>query len=184
MATLIRRAYWDACTWIALIQKEKIPLPGGGTEDREQMCRSVIEAAKKGRLEIATSTLCLAEVCKHPDLRATKKADKIAEFFEHDYILLVNADRYACEFARELMLGGYSKLNPPDAVHLATAAITPGIEQMHTFDRGLLDLDGIIDKIDGAKLKICKPDPGGPAAPLLEAMKPGDPDGTGPAPRS
>ena len=42
---------------------------------------------------------------------------------------------------------------------------------MHTFDDKLLGLDGLIDKLDGTKLKICKPDPGGPAAPLLEAMK-------------
>ena len=184
MATLIKRIYWDACAWIALIQKEKIPLPGGRIEDREQMCRAVIEAAKNGRFEIATSTLCLAEVCKHPERMVTTKSDKIAEFFEHDYILIVNVDRYAGEFARELMLGGHSKLKPPDAIHLATAAITPGVEQMHTFDHGLLDLDGIIDKVDGAKLNICKPDPGGPAAPLLEAMKAGDPDSTGPAPSS
>jgi predicted nucleic acid-binding protein len=173
MATSTKRVYWDACIWIALIQKEKIPLPSGGIEDREQMCRSVIEAAKKGRLEIATSTLCLAEVCKHLDLRAATPADKIAEFFEHDYILLVNVDRYVGELARELMLHGHSKLKPPDAIHLATAAITQGIEQMHTFDRDLLDLDGVLDKMDGTKLKICKPDPGGPAAPLLEAMKSG-----------
>jgi len=56
------------------------------------------------------------------------------------------------------------------------------VEQMHTFDQRLIDLDGIFDKIDSTKLKVCKPDPGVPAAPLLDAMKPGEPNATNPAP--
>ena len=32
-------------------------------------------------------------------------------------------------------------------------------EEMHTFDARLLGLTGVIDKNDGMKLKICKPDP-------------------------
>ena len=135
------------------------------------MCRAVIEAAKKGAIEILTSTLCLAEVCKNPSIRATR-ADLIADYFENDYILLVNVDRAVGERARVLMTSGYSGLKPPDAIHLATAALS-GVEEMHTFDGRLLDLNGIIDKSDGTKLKIRKPDPGGPPAPLLDAMKEG-----------
>jgi hypothetical protein len=56
MATPNKRVYWDACVWIALIQREKISLPTGGIEDRETMCRMVIEAAKKGNLEKQRST--------------------------------------------------------------------------------------------------------------------------------
>jgi len=39
---------------------------------------------------------------------------------------------------------------------------------MHTFDKKLLDMDGLVDKADGTKLKICKPDVGEPL-PLLQA---------------
>lgn len=168
MAASSRRIYWDACVWIALIQREKIPL-SGAIEDREMMCRTVVEAAKKGAIEILTSTLCLAEVCKDPSIRATR-ADLIADYFESDYILLVNVDRSVGERARVLMTSGFSGLKPPDAIHLATAAIS-GVEEMHTFDARLLALDAVIDKNDGTKLKICKPDPGGPPAPLLEPLK-------------
>jgi hypothetical protein len=61
-------------------------------------------------------------------------------------------------------------LKPPDATHVATAAVSD-VEEMHTFDDRLLALDGKVDKSDGTKLKICKPDPGGDPAPLLDAMK-------------
>jgi hypothetical protein len=80
MAASPRRVYWDACAWIALIQREKIPKADGTIEDRDMMCRTVIEAAKKGGLEILTSALSLAEVCKNPAIRATA-ADQISDYF-------------------------------------------------------------------------------------------------------
>lgn len=167
-----RRVYWDACTWIALIQREKTQLPNAGIEDRYTMCRIVIEAAKKGSIEILTSTFCLVEVCKAP---GDKKdvSSKLSDFFENDYMLLTNVDRLVAERGRELMIL-YPGLKPPDAVHLATAAVSPGVEEMHTFDDRLLKLDGFIDKADGTKLKICKPNAGAPPAPLLEAMHGGE----------
>jgi predicted nucleic acid-binding protein len=168
MATA-RRIYWDASVWIALIQQERIRDAGGKLiEDRYALCRNVILAAEKGQIEIATSTLSFAEVCKHPDIKNGNE-DKIAAFFENDYILPVNLDRSVGETARHMMMSG-TALKPPDACHVATAAIA-NAEEMHTFDRGMLNLDGKVDKSDGTKLKICKPDPGGKPAPLLEAME-------------
>jgi predicted nucleic acid-binding protein len=150
-----------------LIQKEKIRDDKGIIiEDRETMCKTVIEASKNGKAEIVTSALSLVEVCKNQDIKE-KNADKIAAFFEHEFILLANLDRDTGERARELMLIGYSKLKPPDAVHVATAALTNS-DEMHTFDGRLLDLDGLIDKPNGEKLRICKPDFGAPL-PLVEA---------------
>jgi len=153
---------------------EKVRLQDGSAEDRDTMCRSVIQAAKKGTLEILTSTFCLAEVCKVPaDKKGT--SDKLADYFENDYILLTNVDRVVAERARDLMVS-HTGLKPPDAIHLATAAVSPGIVEMHTFDDRLLRLNGLIDKADGTKLKICKPDAGAAPAPLLEAMHGKKPD--------
>ena len=86
--------------------------------------------------------------------------------------LITNLDRMVAERGRELMIA-YGSLKPPDAVHIATAAVSPGVEEMHTFDDRLLKLDGLIDKADGTKLKICKPDAGAPPAPLLETARGG-----------
>ncbi|WP_315777301.1 MULTISPECIES: type II toxin-antitoxin system VapC family toxin [unclassified Bradyrhizobium] len=172
MASSLKRVYWDACVWIALIQKEKILKPGGKIEDREQMCREVIESAKKRNIEILTSALCLAEVCKHPELVKTQTDDKIAAFFERDFVFVVNVDTGVGERARKLMMAGHKGLRPPDAIHVATALLLPGIEEMHTFDGKLLDLDGLLSKPTGEKLKVCKPGSAA-AAPLLEKLNEG-----------
>lgn len=133
------------------------------------MCRNVIAAAAGGLIEISTSTLSFAEVCKKREVK-DEGEDKIAAFFEVDYVLAINLDRAAGERARTLMMSGFSKLKPADACHLASAALA-NAEEMHTYDDKLLVLDGKIDKQNGTKLKICKPDPGGGPAPLLDAMK-------------
>jgi predicted nucleic acid-binding protein len=166
-----RRIYWDACVWIALIQQERIRDPAGKIiEDRYIMCRDVIAAAEHDQIEIATSTLSFTEVCKATAIK-DQTEDKIAAYFENDYVLPINLDRAVGERARGLMLKGYSKIKPPDACHLASAAIA-NAEEMHTFDDKLLALDGKIDKLDGTKLRICKPeDTGSNPMPLLDAMK-------------
>jgi len=134
MAKAPRRVCWDACAWIALIQREKLrDSDGRVTEDRDLLCRTVIEEAKRGKIEIVTSALCLVEVCKGPDLK-NDDPQKIADFFENDYVLLVNIDKIVGERARELMMAGFSKLKPPDACHLATAAVAPNVTELHTFD--------------------------------------------------
>ena len=168
MAISPKRIYWDACSWIALIQKEKIYEDGVLVEDRETMCKAVIRQAESGRLEILTSALNYAEVCKHPNVR-NQGADAIAAFLENEYVLPVNVDRFVGERARELMLSRFAGLKPPDAIHLATAAIS-NAEEMHTFDEALLKLNGVIDKADGTKLKVCKPDVSAPIPPLLRNL--------------
>ncbi|MGH6842294.1 MAG: type II toxin-antitoxin system VapC family toxin, partial [Methylocella sp.] len=133
--------------------------------DRESMCRTVLIAAKAGKAEIVTSTLTLAEVCKDP-ASASEAASRFPDFLELEYVLLVTLDRAVGEKARELMQGGYSGLKPLDAIHVATAIVATAHE-MHTFDKSLLDMDELLSKTDGSKLKICKSDPGGPL-PLFE----------------
>lgn len=163
-----KRYSWDSCSWIAQIWDEKVDIEGDGIENRGALCRAVIEGAAKGGSEICTSALSLAEVSKHPSSNQREGADKIKAFFENDYIVVVPLDRRVGELARDLMQRGYAGLKPPDAVHLASAAIV-NADEMHTFDAKLLALSEKIQKADGTKLKICKPSMGGPPLPLLDA---------------
>lgn len=169
MADSPKRVSWDACTWIALIQQEKIrDEKGNVVEDRYALARSVIDLAAQGKIEIAASGLCLAEVCKNPP-NAKDGDDKVAPFFEQNYILIVALDTQVGTIARRLMMAKHAGVRPPDAVHLATA-IVANVDEMHTFDDKLLALDEKLVKRDGNALKICKPAHGGKPMPLLDAI--------------
>ena len=126
----------------------------------------MIDLATKKQLEIATSGLALAEVCKHDEVKAVD-GDDLSDFFRNDYILVVSTDRNVGTLARKLMQAGYAGLKPPDAVHLATA-IVADVKALHTFDKKLLGLDGKLEMPSGGVLKICKPF--GPPPSLLDGM--------------
>ena len=62
-----QRVYWDACAWIAFIAEERtIALKSGGVENRYGMCLNILEAARKGKVEIVTSAFTLAECLQKP----------------------------------------------------------------------------------------------------------------------
>ncbi len=169
MATSPSRVAWDSCSWIAHIQRERILGPDKKTvvEDRGAMCRPVLEAAERG----IVSALCLVEVLTRN--RSSGIDDqKVRDFFDNDYILLVNLDKQVGDLARRLMRAGHGGLKPPDAVHLATACIA-NVAELHTFDRRLLGLDGLINKADGTRLVVKKPAVPAPPAPLLDHIERG-----------
>ena len=161
-----RKIYWDSCAWIAQISSERRTLADGSIENRGALCRAVIDSAEKGATEVFTSALALAEVSKQAPGTPTG-TDKVKEFFQNDYIIVVQLDRKTGELARDFMQQGWAGLKPPDAVHLASA-VRANVDEMHTFDQKLLNLDGKFVKSDGTLLKICKPSLGGPPLPLLE----------------
>jgi predicted nucleic acid-binding protein len=173
MATSPSRIAWDSCTWIAHIQRERIFGPDGKTvtEDRGAMCRPVLDAAERGVIEIVVSAIALVEVLAR---NRTNGLDdqKVRDFFDNDYILIVNVDKHLGDFARRLMLAGHAGLKPPDAIHLATACIA-NVDQFHTFDDRLLALDGVIDRLDGTRLVIKKPAVPAAPAPLLDEIERG-----------
>lgn len=167
-ASTPKRVCWDACAWISLIGKEKIlDAKGAVTEDRYGLCRVVIDLAEKGKIEVVTSGLSLAEVCKS-EPSSGGGADQIGPYFEHEWVLVVPVDTLVGTTARALMMAGYAGLKPPDAIHLATA-IVANADEMHTFDRKLLGLDEKLARNDGNMLRICKPDVAASPAPLLES---------------
>jgi hypothetical protein len=101
MATSPSRVAWDSCTWIAHIQRENILGPDGKTviEDRGAMCRPVLDAAERGVIEIVVSAIALVEVLAR---NRTSRIDdqRVRDFFDNDYILLVNVDKHLGDFAR------------------------------------------------------------------------------------
>lgn len=149
------RIYWDACAWIAYIQKEMPGPESKFTEPRYEMCRTILRRAEAGQLEIATSSFTLAEVCKSP-IDPTSPALNLPAFFEQRYIVQVVVDKQIGMRAQSLQVAGVAGLKPADAVHLASALVW-SIPVVHTFDRKLLDLDNHLQMSDGNQLRIIRP---------------------------
>jgi predicted nucleic acid-binding protein len=149
------RVYWDACAWIAYIQKE---MPGPETtftEPRYEMCRQILRRAEAGDLEIATSAYTLSEVCKKP-LNQTVPGINLPAFFQQRYIVVVSVDMQIGLKAQSLQLAGVAGLKPQDATHVASALVW-SIPVLHTFDDKLLKLDKVLQMDDGNQLRIVRP---------------------------
>ena len=147
-----RKVYWDACVWISLIM---------GETSRIHNCVFIIDEAKKGRIEIWTSSLTHAEAFKMKCGQDQKgiQADKdkaFEDYLEQEFVVEVAVDHDIGVLARTLLRKHCPPLKKPnDAIHLATA-ILHNVDELHTSDRDdLLNLDGHIQRKDGKTLKIC-----------------------------
>ena len=162
------RIYWDACAWIAYIQREMPGPTSTFTEARYEKCLETLQRAERGEVEIATSAFTLAEVCKK-NLDPTSPASHLPSFFDKPYILLIPVDKQVGLRAQNLQVAGVGKLKPPDAVHLASALIW-SVPIFQTFDTGLLALNGVLTTANGNMLQIMRPTDEMPKPGLLEAM--------------
>jgi predicted nucleic acid-binding protein len=128
--------YWDTCTILGWLAEES---------DKLADCKAGIVQAEKGDLTIVTSAFTLAEVLHLKGGTPIPAADreKVNDFFENDYILLVDVDRTIAEAAQEVYWS--HGVPPKDAIHVATAlnALVP-IVQLDTFDGPLIALSGQI----------------------------------------
>ena len=162
--------YWDACIWITLISDLH--------SSRGQACKYVFEQAEARECEIWTSSFCLAEVfkrkCDSDFVRLAEERDTYFEnLIEQEFIKKVAVDVDVGKVARRLLRRFPGIGKPQDAIHVASCLLN-NIDQLHTFDgEDLLGLDGQLERVDRAKLTICKP-PKRPENPQSEMFKDGD----------
>jgi predicted nucleic acid-binding protein len=152
---LPRRVYWDACTFLGLINQE----PGKVND-----CRLVWKDAESDDTLIYTSFLSFAEVfkvkCEGPAKPLSEQGDKqIEQLLRQKWIRPIVVDERISVAARRLMRQHSECRKPADGIHLATA-LALNVDEMHTFDGSdLLKLDGKVLRADGKLLKICPPKP-------------------------
>lgn len=130
------RRYWDADVFLGWLVNDPEKAP---------KCQGVLAQAEAGRVQIATSALTLTEVIRlkgRPRI-AREQEDAIRAFFEHDWIVVRDVDRFVAEEARELVWS--YNVHPKDSIHLATA-LGLRLSQFDTFDRGLHKLSGKLGK--------------------------------------
>ena len=127
------RRYWDSDCFLAWLKSE---------EHKAEACAPVIHEAEAGKLMIVTSALTIAEVLylRHHQPIPAHDAGQVRAFFEHEWILISEVDRTLAENARELVWA--HGIKPKDAIHVASA-IDAGVEQLDTFDEGLIAKSGL-----------------------------------------
>ena len=151
-----KKVYWDACIWFALIKQE---------QGRMGNCAHVLDLARRGDVEIWTSSLTLAEVFRKQCGVPTTLANGLPEdkdlefeaFVAQDFVVEVQVDHQVGIAARRLLRKHATLRKPQDAIHLASAVLHD-LDEFHTFDAAnLLGLDGLVQTRSGRSLKICEP---------------------------
>jgi predicted nucleic acid-binding protein len=107
-----KRYYWDSSIFVSLVT---------GEADRIAALQGILDDARRGEIEIVTSTFTLAEVRRHkgePTL-THEQYKLVSAYFEHEFITLVALDREIGN--RAAVLGEKFGLKPADAVQLASA---------------------------------------------------------------
>ena len=150
-----RRVYWDACTFLGLLNQEA---------GKVNHCRVVWKEAENGHTLIYTSFFGFAEVfkvrCEGSAKPLSDDEDKnIEALLRQKWIRAIVVDETIGVAARRLMRHYEECKKPADAIHLATA-LRLNVDEMHTFDGSdLLKLDGKVLRADGKPLTICIPKP-------------------------
>ena len=113
----IPRRFWDSNIVIGYL---------AGHLSLKAECDQIIEAGKRGELEILVSTMAEAEVAYLDGYTDSESEDLIREFFSRPYVVPAAFDRPVAAAARKLIRLGKAKrlsLKPPDAIHLATCEV-------------------------------------------------------------
>lgn len=160
-----RRVYWDACSFLGLINQEL---------DKHSDCLAVWNEAQEERPRslIYTSCFTYAEVFKakcegKARPLAVEQDQRIENVLQQKFVEPVPVDEQIGILARRMMRLYKACKKPSDAIHLATA-VRLNVDELHTYDGSdLLALNGMVDRKDGKSLVICRPHPLPP--PISEA---------------
>jgi predicted nucleic acid-binding protein len=107
-----------------------------GTPRAAPHAKHIVDAARRGELDIWVATFAHVEVAYLASEKDTRKTEKIiTNFFEESYIVPVGLDPFVSKRARELIRTYH--ISGKDAVHVASALVH-GVPIVETFDVSLL----------------------------------------------
>ena len=148
------KVYWDSCAWLGLIN---------GEPNRAMELAAVYDQARKGSVEIWTSTLSIVEANRlEAEVGQAKpippgSLEALDAMLFQPFIKLVPVDIDIAKWARKLIRETTGLGKKPDAIHLAST-IRWDVPTLHTYDgNDLLHLDGKFRCDDGTPLTICEP---------------------------
>lgn len=147
------KIYWDSCAWLGLVN---------GEPDKVEPLRMVYAHARRGHIEIWTSTMAVVEVNRlESEMQIAKPIPpaglaKIDDLLFQPFVKLINLDQIVAKRARRLIRETPGLKKKPDSVHLASAMIW-NIPIFHTYDdNDLLHLNGSIKCLDGTLMEITR----------------------------
>lgn len=155
---------WDTCVFMDAIPFDHSAKPAGWTDDEFEKRKqenvdaaSIYQDARKKKLLIVGSWIVLAEFVRPRDADASEQSDRrIEQFLRRSEFEFRNADHEVSAKARDLQRS--FKMQPIDAIHLATAVLVDA-EALLTRDgkrKALLPLDRAVDTAKG-KLRVMTP---------------------------
>lgn len=147
---------WDSCVLLDAIQ---------GTPGRYDAIAPMINLGLRGDLKVVLSAMSYAETyfLRHlaqQGVGQDEQSDLIEQWLESDYLIKRAVDFGTSKIAGELCRQFRGKLQPPDAIIVATA-LRHGASALITYDntagKSLLACDGLI-RTEGGALRICRPE--------------------------
>jgi len=131
LASLYKKPYFDSSLFISFIKNEIVD-----DINRGEIVADILRDVEANRSNIYTSTATIAEVHKKKNCSGLTLAEdnSILEFFEHEFIKLIDVDRNVGVKAN-LLCNEYS-LSPFDGIHVACALIA-GCDTLLTWDENL-----------------------------------------------
>ena len=122
------RHYCDSCVFLGFLNNEP---------DKIYECRTILQAAEEGVIELFTSAFTMAEVIKikgETELDASKEYI-IDQLFKQPWIRIANFEREMAQICRAIVWR--YNLKPFDALHVATA-IRLKVDFFNTTDKTLI----------------------------------------------
>ena len=123
------RIYWDACCFLAILNKEP----------EASKCIDILNEAKAGLIEIWISPLTMAETVRpkgSPSPLAEVHRHAVLDFFDNDYIKFI---QIGMEISRDsLSICWEHNIHARDAIHLASARAA-GCEYLESKDGAFIE---------------------------------------------
>lgn len=116
----------------------------GGREEYQEAIEGILAQAAGGNVEIVVSTLAIAEVAYLEGFTDEAAERRIREFFSREFIVIAAVDERVGEIAQAIVRKHRSqgRVNPRDAIHLATA-VRFSIPTVETTDKRFWSFDSL-----------------------------------------
>lgn len=133
MPESMHRVYLDTSVFLAVFNQER-HLEDEFGRNRFEASYDVIKQGSKSNTEIYTSVITMSECPEE----FSKSGASIEDFFEQEWIHIVEVDRFIINESRTIQRESLIKIKPMDSIHIATSSMIGTIDSIFSYDAGFL----------------------------------------------